>query len=60
MAPDAQPIIRRRERQVNVLGGFQLDDRQPPASRDGQQIENAVFTAGVCEYLCVDTKPVSN
>src|SRR5271166_390005 len=31
----SQPIVRRLERQVNVLAGFQLDDSETTGARDG-------------------------
>lgn len=37
-----------------MLAGFQFDDGEPARARDGEQIENSVFAAGVCEYLRVD------
>jgi hypothetical protein len=54
MAPDAQPIIGRLQRQVNMLAGFQFNDRQPSSSCDRQEIENAVFAASIGENLRVD------
>src|SRR5215472_17479858 len=41
--PHAQPVIRCLQRQVDVLAGFQFNDRQPAGTCGGQQIEDAMF-----------------
>src|SRR5207245_3149928 len=54
LAANAQPIIGRLQRQMNVLAGFQLNNRQPPSTRHGEKIENAVFSTRVCKDLGID------
>src|SRR3954470_348288 len=43
----AQPIVEPLQRQVNVFVGLQLDYREPPISRAGQQIDHSAI--GSCE-----------
>src|ERR1700674_1461252 len=54
MTPNAQPVVGGLQGQVNVLAGFQFDDGQLSRTRDGEEIENSVFAAGIGEYLSVD------
>ena len=54
MAPNAQPIVGGLQGQMDVLAGFQFDDGEPSRTRDGEEIENPVFPAGVGENLRVD------
>jgi hypothetical protein len=54
LSPDAEPVVRGLQGKVNVLAGFQFDDREPARARDREKIENAVFAAGIGENLSVD------
>src|SRR6266849_57459 len=54
LSTHAQPIIRSLQRQMNVLAGFQLNDRQPAATRHREQVENAVLAPGIGQNLRVD------
>ncbi len=48
------PISSGLQSQVNMLRRFQFQDREAAAARDPKQIEDAVFTAGIGEDLCVN------
>src|SRR5258708_25606406 len=48
-----QPIIRSLQRQMYVLASLEFNDRQPPGTRHGKEIENAVFTPGIGKNLRV-------
>jgi hypothetical protein len=52
--PHMTPVSGGLYRQVNVLGRFQFQNGQAPASCDAEQIENAMFAAGVGKDLRVD------
>src|SRR2546425_9706720 len=39
---------------VDVLIRFQFDDREPSRTSDGKQIEDAMFTPGVCKNLGIN------
>src|SRR6266566_4380346 len=39
---------------MDVLIRFQFDDREPPGTSDGKQIEDAMFTPGVCKNLGIN------
>jgi hypothetical protein len=41
-----------------MLRRFQFQDREAAAARDPKQIEDAVFTAGIGENLCLNKAPV--
>ena len=40
---DAHPVIQSLEREMHVLGSFQLDHRQPSAGVDGEQVQHAAI-----------------
>jgi hypothetical protein len=52
--PHVPPVTGGLQGQVNMLRGFQFQNRQAPASRDTKQIEDAVLAAGIGEDLRVD------
>ena len=54
MMLDAQPVIGCLEREVNVLGCFQLENREAGVARDCEHVENAVLAAAIGENLSVD------
>src|SRR6266436_9829196 len=52
--PHVPPVAGGLQSQVNVLGGFQFENGQPPASRDAKQIEDAVLAPGIGEDLRIN------
>src|SRR5271170_1500596 len=54
MTPDAQPIVRRLQRQMNMLGRFQLENRQAAFARNRKHVEDAMLAAAIGEDLRVD------
>lgn len=57
---NAEPIVRCLQRQMNVLAGFQFNDRQPSGARHGEEVENAVFASGIGKNLRVDESLVEH
>src|SRR5260370_5120360 len=57
LSANAQPIVRCLQRQMQVLAGLQFNDRQPPGTRYGEEVEDAVFVAGIGKNLSVN-KPL--
>lgn len=54
MAPDTEPIVGCLEWKMEILAGFQFEDGEAASARDAEQVEDAVFAAGVGENLCVN------
>src|SRR6266849_5941023 len=54
LSTHAQPIIRSLQRQMDVLAGFQFNDRQPAGTRHREQVENSVLAPGIGKNLRVD------
>ena len=54
MTADTEPIIRRLDRQVNMFGGFQLEDSEATRAGDRKYIKDAVYAAAIGEDLRVD------
>src|SRR5258708_24021909 len=50
---NTQPIIRSLQREMDVLASLEFNDRQPPGTRHGKEIKNAVFTPGIGKNLGV-------
>src|SRR5882724_10578896 len=57
---NAQPIIGSLQRQVNVLAGFQFNDRQPASTRHSEKVKNAVFASRIGKNLRVDESLVEH
>src|SRR5579883_2701586 len=60
MAANAQPVIGGLQRQVNVLGSLEFENGEASGLRNGEQIEDTVFAAGVGEDLRVNESGVEN
>ena len=54
MTSDAEPIVGGLQREMNVLGCFQFENREAAGARDREQIENAVLAAAIGENLRID------
>src|SRR3954471_6856074 len=51
---DARPIVESLKRQMNVLVGFELENRKPAALSDGENVDHCTVRGGECRHLRVD------
>lgn len=53
MPADARPIVRRLQWQVQIFGGFQLQNGEAAGSGGAQKVENSVLRGGLRKNLFV-------
>jgi hypothetical protein len=54
MTLDVKPIVRRLQRNVNILGGFKLENGETSVARNREHVEDAVLAVAVREDLRVN------
>src|SRR5260370_711749 len=57
---NVEPIVGGLQRQMNMLVGFQFNDRQPSGTRHSEEVQNAMLASRIRKNLSVDESLVEH